>query len=50
MRYYLRICGKANEIILLLGEFFKLVSIEDITCVSVDRPVELTKLVCIEDI
>ena len=39
--YYLRICGKASGIMPVLGKFFKLVCIEGITYVSVERPVEL---------
>ena len=38
---YLDICGQASRIMPVLWEFFKLVCIEDITCVSVDRPVAL---------
>ena len=39
--HYLCICGKASGIMPVLGEFFKLVCIEGITYVSVERPVEL---------
>ena len=39
--HYLRICGKASGIMPVLREFFKLVCIEGITYVSVERPVEL---------
>ena len=39
--HYLRICRQASEIMPVVWEFFKLVCIEDITNVSVERPVEL---------
>ena len=39
--HYLCICGKASGIMPVLGKFFKLVCIEAITYISVDRPVEL---------
>ena len=38
--HYLRICGEASGIMPVLGKFLKLVGIEDITYVSVERPVE----------
>ena len=39
--HYLSICGQASGIMPVLGKFFKLVCIEDITYISVDRLVEL---------
>ena len=54
---YLRIDGKASGIMPVLGKFFKLACIEDISYVFVERPMELCqycgeffKLVGIEDI
>ena len=39
--HYLRICGQASGIMPVLGKFFKLVCIEGITYIYVERPVEL---------